>query len=65
MADIPVLLEKSEFFVSSLKLDFDPIAYQCMEEWLLQRIHSKNIVSMAHYCNQNHLKSYINHAHCL
>lgn len=63
--DIPELIEKNEFFVNKFLLEYDPFAYECMEEWLSQRILSNHSVNMLQYCKQPHLQPYINHTHCL
>ena len=64
VGDISVLLEKSEFFVNKFEIEFDPIAYQCMEDRFIDRIFSNSVVNMVQYCRQSHLKAYINHTHC-
>ena len=32
--DLPFLTSRPHFFVNKFLLDYDPVSYQCMEEWL-------------------------------
>lgn len=35
--DLPYVAEKDHFIVNKLLLNFDPVAYQCLEEWYEER----------------------------
>lgn len=51
--DMPEFLNSKYFFVNKFLLEFDPIAYQCMEERLEKRkadMHHKNI-DLSFYCD--------------
>ncbi len=48
--DLPELIEKPFFIANKFRLDYDPIAYQCMEEWYDQRSQSSQIIDMNFYC---------------
>ncbi len=49
--DMPKIIEKPHFLVNKFLLEFDPISYQCMEEWLEERV-KKNMdnLNMSYYC---------------
>ncbi|RMZ94883.1 beta-1-3-galactosyl-O-glycosyl-glyco beta-1-6-N-acetylglucosaminyltransferase-like [Brachionus plicatilis] len=38
LEDLPELTTRSEFFLNKFLLDYDPISYQCMEEWLNSKV---------------------------
>lgn len=48
--DLPELVTRNEFFLNKFLLEYDPIAYQCMEEWLFSRSVSYQVVNIIYYC---------------
>ncbi len=36
LADLPELIQKPHFAANKLMLDYDPLAYQCQEDWCVQ-----------------------------
>ena len=49
--DLPEMITRPHFVVNKFLLEFDPISYQCMEEWYLQRETTENTLNMYYYCN--------------
>ena len=61
--DLSLLITRHEFFANKFLLDYNPIAYQCMEEW----INNKNRYSSLNlnaYCHQPVLSIYNEHFYC-
>ena len=50
LEDLPELVTRHEFFANKFLLEFDPIGYQCMEEWLNSKISLHQTVDIIHYC---------------
>jgi N-acetyllactosaminide beta-1,6-N-acetylglucosaminyltransferase len=38
VGDLPDLLTRKEFFVNKFELDSQPLAFECIEAWLQQRV---------------------------
>lgn len=59
--DLPEMINRNHFAVNKFLLDYDPISYQCMEEWYLKREKLNYPMNIFFYCNflSNHLK-YLN-----
>jgi hypothetical protein len=51
IGDLPELVNKPHFILNKLSLQFDPISYQCMEEWYNERIRQNNFLNMGYYCD--------------
>jgi hypothetical protein len=62
--DLPELVTRNEFFANKLMLDFDPIAYQCMEEWLANKTSLSQHVNIINYCRLLFVIPYSNHLRC-
>ncbi len=52
-------------FANKLMLEFDPIAYQCMEEWFSRRLKSNDPVEFYKYCRKPNVAPYTNTSACL
>ena len=55
LADLPEIIQKPHFAVNKLMLNYDPVAYQCLEEWLDGRLlgadkSPSNTLNMHVYC---------------
>lgn len=48
--DLPELVTRTEFFLNKFLLEYDPIAYQCMEEWIENRVMSYQTLNIINYC---------------
>ncbi|CAF0812376.1 unnamed protein product [Brachionus calyciflorus] len=48
--DLPELVTRNEFFLNKFLLQYDPISYQCMEEWLNSKISLYQTVNIINYC---------------
>ncbi|RNA17189.1 beta-1-3-galactosyl-O-glycosyl-glyco beta-1-6-N-acetylglucosaminyltransferase 3-like [Brachionus plicatilis] len=60
--DLPEMVSRHHFVVNKFLLDFDPISYQCMEKWYLQRERIELPMSMFFYCN--FLRDHLNNLNC-
>jgi hypothetical protein len=52
--DLPLLYSRPEFWADKFDLGFDPVAYQCMEEWYDDRVslQDKLYTNLNYYCSQ-------------
>ena len=59
--DLPYLMQFNNFVADGFSLEYDPIAYQCMEEYVFQKekIVPHLAMSMFNYCKYLKLFSYI------
>lgn len=48
--DLPELVTRNEFFLNKFLIDYDPISYQCMEEWLDKKVSLYQTVNVINYC---------------
>ncbi|RNA37405.1 beta-1-3-galactosyl-O-glycosyl-glyco beta-1-6-N-acetylglucosaminyltransferase-like [Brachionus plicatilis] len=48
--DLPELVLKPHFLVNKLMLEYDPLSYQCMEEWYEYRKGKNFHLNMFFYC---------------
>jgi hypothetical protein len=48
--DLPELVTRNEYFLNKFQLEYDPISYQCMEEWLNNKISLHQTVNVIYYC---------------
>jgi hypothetical protein len=51
--DLPYLTMRPHFYANKFLLDYDPIAYECMEEWLEEKTnfkHSHQMVNLFYIC---------------
>lgn len=62
--DLSSLIERNEFFANKLLIEYDPIAYECMEEWLNKRIATHFNVNMINYCRLAVVRKYADSHHC-
>lgn len=60
--DLPYVINLNHFFVNKLLLQFDPISYQCLEEWYLEKEASNQMVNMLFYCDR--IKKYSSISKC-
>ena len=51
IGDLPELIRQPHFFINKLFIDFDPITYQCLEEWYMDRMKSRPYLNMDFYCD--------------
>lgn len=49
--DLPEMITRPHFVVNKFLLEYDPISYQCMEDWYLEREKIKAPLNMFFYCN--------------
>lgn len=49
--DLPEMINRRHFFVNKFLLEYDPISYQCMEEWFLERQRMNLTVNVFFYCS--------------
>ena len=49
--DLPKFPDLNHFVVNKFLLEYDPVAYQCMEEWYFDREKNKPIVNIRFYCD--------------
>ena len=52
--DLPDLINVHRFILNKLRLDFDPIAYQCFENWYQKRVFNltnKDLIDRQYYVN--------------
>ncbi len=61
---MPLLAQRPEYFANKFKLKYDPISYQCTEEWYETRVSigPKIPVNLDYYCN--FLKPFSTKANC-
>jgi hypothetical protein len=50
LEDLPELVTRNEFFANKFLLSFDPISYQCMEEWVSNKVSTNQVINIIHYC---------------
>jgi hypothetical protein len=62
--DMPLLRRRPEFFVDKFILSYDPVAYQCMEEWYDERVEKGDelFLDLNHYCTE--MQKYSSLARC-
>ena len=48
--DLQDVVKQREFIVNKFMLEFDPIAYQCMEEFYEDRVRNQAKIDMNFYC---------------
>lgn len=60
--DLPKFLNLNNIVAYAFFIKYDPIAYQCMEEWYRDREDSKQAVNMDFYCNR--IKKHSTLANC-
>ena len=65
LEDIPNLVSRAEFFVNKFLIDYDPIAYQCMEEWILNKISLHQTINVIQYCRLPFLIPYSMNPSCI
>jgi hypothetical protein len=64
LRDLSLLITRHEFFANKFILDYDPIAYQCMEEWIFKQSKSQLTIKTLDYCNNPILKIYNKDYYC-
>ena len=50
IGDLPLVVNQPHLIANKFSLEFDPIAYQCMEEWLEEKVVEKPTINMFDYC---------------
>ena len=48
--DLPLVASRDQFIANKFSLGYDPLAYQCMEEWLADKVVKKPSINMYNYC---------------
>ncbi|CAF0984911.1 unnamed protein product [Brachionus calyciflorus] len=49
--DLPHLIKKPHFLANKFMLNVDPIAYQCMEEWFVEKEIRNPRLNLNYFCN--------------
>ena len=62
--DIPKLTPRPEFFLNKFLLDYDPITFQCMEEWITNKVSLNQTADVSSYCRLSFVKPYSVHPSC-
>jgi hypothetical protein len=50
IGDLPILISSPKFVINKFLLSFDPLSYQCIEEWYEHQVETKPIIDMNYYC---------------
>ena len=50
--DLPTLFHRNELFANKFQVNFDPVAYQCMEELILNRSKSNSDLENTEFYHQ-------------
>ncbi len=64
LEDLPQVTHQLDFFANKFLLKYDPLAYQCMEEWLDNKISTKQTVDIINYCRLVFIIPYTNNPAC-
>jgi hypothetical protein len=64
LKDLPVLIVRPEYFLNKFRLEYDPIAYQCMEEWMNNKIETQEPLRIMDYCRLPFIKGYTENNFC-
>jgi hypothetical protein len=58
--DLPVLISRPELFANKFQLTYNPVAYECMEKWILARANksTSQIINKMDYCKHPVVKAY-------
>ena len=63
--DLSRLVNRHEIFANKFYLNYNPIAYQCMEEWIMKKIKLKSsTVNSSMYCHHPVLSIYNKDIYC-
>lgn len=49
--DLKYVSKAPNFFAYKLKLEYDPVAYQCLEEWYETKRIERRFLDISKYCN--------------
>ena len=49
--DLPIMASKPHFFANKFLLSYDPLTYQCMEQWYEEKARREPIIDMKGYCD--------------
>jgi hypothetical protein len=65
--DLPFITRKKHFIVNKFLLEYDPIAYQCMEEWFAEKKKKNSslgtpLIDVSFYCK--FIKAHSKIAYC-
>jgi hypothetical protein len=63
--NLPQLVTRPEYFLNKFRLEYDPIAYQCMEEWMNNKIKTQEPLRTMDYCRLPFLEGYTENKDCL
>jgi hypothetical protein len=61
---LPRLITRPEYFLNKFRLEYDPIVYQCMEEWINTKIESQEIIKIHDYCQLPFIRDYTQNVDC-
>ena len=64
MEDLPDVVTHSEFIVNKFLLTYDPIAYQCLEEWIDIKASFNPTIDIVKYCRLPFVKKYSLYKSC-
>jgi len=64
IGDLPELVTRNEFFLNKFLLEYDPISYQCFEEWLNNKVSVHQTVNIVNYCRLIFVLPYSVHSSC-
>jgi hypothetical protein len=61
---LPRLIPRLEYFLNKFRLEYDPIAYQCMEEWINNKTELKETIKIRDYCQLPFIRNYTQYVDC-
>ncbi len=62
--DLPLVARRPEYFANKFMLSYDPVAYQCLEEWYDTRVKLDDVIptDLNYYCE--FIKPYSTRVNC-
>lgn len=64
MRDLVHVVSRPEFIANKFKLNYNPIGFQCMEEWYLKRALQNVSIKTSDYCRHVVIQKYNKDAYC-
>ena len=61
---LATVLRSKAFFFNKMGLHYDPIAYQCAEEWYLNKTLINNAIVVDDYCRLEHVANHTSYKRC-
>jgi hypothetical protein len=65
LRDVPELVGRREYFANKFHLQYDPVTYQCMEEWMANKIKKEETIKITDYCRLPFIKDYTQRVECM